>query len=406
MKRVIIIGGGASGLMAAITAARGGAGVTILEHQKQIGRKLLITGNGRCNFTNTDQDLSHYHSENPLNMAVSLKGFPYQESILFFKDLGIFSKNRNGWLYPHSDAASAVVEVLRMECEHLKVKIACQTEVESVVKCGGVFQVRTPGWTYEADRVILATGSRAAPATGSDGSGYRLAKSLGHRVVEPYPALVQLLSKERCLNALAGLRADARAILYADGKPVVSNRGEVQFNANNLSGIPVFQISAEAAKALRAGKKCCVVLDFLPDFTEALLKGFLEPRIRTGGYKTSVNFLTGLFARKLSEAICERSGLSKSLTASEFTEDDINNLCKQIKNFRINISQTNGFEHAQCCGGGVSLEEINPFTMESLIVPGVHFCGELLDVYGDCGGYNLQWAWTSGYLAGKAVSDD
>ena len=405
MMRVIIIGGGASGLMAAITAARGGAKVTVLEHQNQVGKKILVTGNGRCNFTNTDQDLSHYHSENLLNMAIALKQFTYQDTILFFKELGIFSKNRNGYLKPHSDAASAVLDVLGMECEHLKEKIACQIEVEAIEKKDDIFKVHTPGWTYEADKLILATGSKAAPATGSDGSGYALAKSLGHTVIEPYPALVQLLSKEKCLNALAGLRTDTRVILYADEQPVISNRGEVQLNANNVSGIPVFQISAEAAKAFANGKKCHVVLDFLPDFTEELLVNYFKQRICTSGYKTAVNFLTGLFAKKLSEVLCERCGFSKKLLAENFKEDDIIKLCKQIKNFKIQIYGTNGFEHAQCCGGGVSLDEINPMTMESFTVSGLHFCGELLDVHGDCGGYNLQWAWTSGYLAGKAVND-
>lgn len=406
MMRVVIIGGGASGLMAAITAAGNGAKVTVLEHQNQIGKKLLVTGNGRCNFTNTDQKRSHYHSENAVNMAISLKEFSYRDTVSFFKDLGILSKDRNGYLYPYSDAASAVLEVLRMECEHLKVKISCQTEVKSVEKCGSVFKVHTAGWTYEADKLILATGSRAAPFTGSDGSGYVLAKSFGHTVLKPYPALVQLLSGEKCLNPLAGLRVDAGVILYADGRQVASNRGEVQLNANNISGIPVFQISGEAAKLIAAGKQCHVSLDYLPDFTEESLIAYIRQRIDTGGYKTAVTFLTGLFAKKLSEAICERSRLSKNLPAKDFTEGDIIRLCKQIKNFEIKISGTNGFEHAQCCGGGVSLDEINPFTMESLLVPGLYFCGELLDVYGDCGGYNLQWAWTSGYLAGKAVSHD
>lgn len=406
MMRVIIIGGGASGLMAAITAARNGARVTVLEHQNQIGKKILVTGNGRCNFTNTDQDLSHYHSENPSNMAVSLKEFTYQDTILFFKDLGILSKDRNGYLYPYSDAASAILEALRMECEHLRVKISCKTDVKSIAKSDGIFKVHTAGWTYEADRLILAAGSKAAPVTGSDGSGYTLAKSFGHTIIEPYPALVQLLSKEKCLNALAGLRADAKAALYADGQPVISNRGEVQLNANNISGIPVFQISGEAAKLIAAGGQCHVSLDYLPDFTEKSLIDYIRQRIGTCGYKTAVTFLTGLFARKLSEVICERSKLPKNLTAKDFTKDDIIKLCKQIKNFELKINGTNGFEHAQCCGGGVSLDEIDPLTMESLLVPGLYFCGELLDVYGDCGGYNLQWAWTSGYLAGKSVNYD
>lgn len=405
MMRVLIIGGGASGLMAAITAARGGAKVTVLEHEKQPGKKILVTGNGRCNFTNMDQALSHYHSESPLPMAAALEQFNCQDTVRFLKELGIFSKNRNGYLYPHSDSASAVLEVLRMECEHLKVKIACQIEITSIEKKDALFYVHTPGWTYEAEKVILATGSKAAPATGSDGSGYTLAKSLGHQVVEPYPALVQLLSKEKYLNQLAGIRIDAKATLFAEKEEICSNRGEVQLNAKNVSGIPIFQISGEAAKALAAGKCCEVRLDFLPDFTEEQLYNFMKERIMTGGYKTAVAFLTGLFPKKLSEVLCSQCRFSAKLRAEAFAEEQIRQLCKKIKQFQIHINGTNGFEHAQCCGGGVSLEEIHPLTMESKKVSGLYFCGELLDVYGDCGGYNLQWAWTSGYLAGKAVND-
>lgn len=405
MMRVIIVGGGASGLMAAITAARGGAKVTVLEHQKQPGKKILVTGNGRCNYTNTDQELSHYHSEEPLQMETALEQFNCQDTVRFFTELGIFSKNRNGYLYPHSDSASAVLEVLRMECEHLKVKIACQAEVESITKKEGIFQVNTPGWTYEAEKVILATGSKAAPATGSDGSGYALAKSLGHKIIDPYPALVQLLSKEKCLNQLAGIRIDAEAHLIAEGRNVCSNRGEVQLNAKNISGIPVFQISGEAAKALENGKQCEIMLDFLPDFTMEMLEGFFCHRILTGGYKTAVSFLTGLFPKKLSEVLCEKCGFSSKLRAEDFTKEQIQRLCRNTKQFKIKIYGTNGFEHAQCCGGGVSLAEIDPLTMESRKLSGLYLCGELLDVYGDCGGYNLQWAWTSGYLAGSAVND-
>ncbi len=405
MKRVIIIGGGASGLAAAITAARDGAKVTVLEHQNQVGKKILVTGNGRCNYTNMDQDLSHYHSETPEKMAISLKKFGWKETVSFFEDLGIFAKSRNGYLYPNSDAASAVLEVLRMECEHLKVKLACQIQIEAIEKCDDIFKIYTPGWIYEADKLILAAGSKAAPATGSDGSGYALAEKFGHRVVKPYPALVQLLSKEKSLNVLAGIRTDANASLYVENEPVLSNRGEVQFNANNISGIPVFQLSGEASKAMICDKKCEIRLDFMPDLTETALLEYLQKRSSVGGYKTAVNYLTGLFSKKLSEVLCDRCGFSKKLTAEKFTEDDIKKLCKQIKNFKIKIDGTNGFEHAQCCGGGVSLEEIDPETMESQKVSGLHFCGELLDVYGDCGGYNLQWAWTSGYLAGKMTHD-
>ncbi|MGN0334714.1 MAG: NAD(P)/FAD-dependent oxidoreductase [Lachnospiraceae bacterium] len=405
MKRVIIIGGGASGLAAAIAAARCGSKVTVLEHQNQVGKKILVTGNGRCNFTNMDQSIEHYHGGNRDFIETALSCFDVKQTIRFFEELGIYPKNRNGYLYPHSDAASSVLEVLRMECEHLRVKIACQITVESVEKTDSTFKVHTSGWTYEAEKLILAAGSKAAPATGSDGSGYELAKVFSHRIISPYPALVQLLSRERYLHTLAGVRTDAGVTLFADGEKIAENRGELQINAGNLSGIPVFQISAEAARALAENRNCVVIVDFLPDMTQEVLMDFIKRRIVGNEYKSVVQFLTGLFPKKLSEVMNKAVGFSKSAKAGNFTEDDIIKLCKQIKEFKFSVYAANGFESAQCCSGGVDVNEIDPKTMASKLCENLYICGELLDVNGDCGGYNLQWAWTSGYLAGANGND-
>ncbi len=405
MKRVIIIGGGASGLVAAIAAARCGSKVTILEHQNQVGKKILVTGNGRCNYTNTDQQLEHYHGGSLDFVRTALAEFDLNQTLSFFGGLGICPKSRNGYLYPRSDSAASVVEALRLECEHLKVKIACQSVVTSIEKSEGTFKVYTPGWTYEAEKLILAAGSKAAPTTGSDGSGYELAKGLGHSIVTPYPALVQLLSREKYLNQLAGVRTEASVSLYADESFVVSDRGELQINAGNLSGIVTFQISAEAAKAMAKKSSCVVKIDFWPEISLDRLMEYLKKRISGNEYKSVTQFLNGLFPKKLSEVFTDSCGFSKKLTAGKLTEDNIKILCNHIKEFPVKITGTNGFESAQCCSGGVALSEVDPKTMESKICENLYLCGELLDVHGDCGGYNLQWAWTSGYLAGVHGND-
>lgn len=405
MKRVVIVGGGASGLMAAIAAARQGSKVTVLEHQSQLGKKILVTGNGRCNYTNLDQDLSHYHGGNPEVIARVLSKFSVQETIDFFESLGIFPKNRNGYLYPHSDAAAAVLEVLRMECEHLQVKLACQIQIEKIEKSQGVFLIHTPGWIYECDRLILACGSKAAPGTGSDGSGYELAVSLGHQIVPVVPALTQLLSRSKYLKPLAGIRIEAKVSLYEQETLLGENQGELQLNGGNISGIPVFQISGLAARKLLEGAECEVAIDFLPQMTETQFMEYLKKRSLGNEFKNIVQFFLGLFPKKLAEVLQAACGFSGKKKIKDLTEGDFEKLVQTIKKFPIPIYGTNGFENAQCCSGGVCLDEIDPETMESKCCKDLYLCGELLDVHGDCGGYNLQWAWTSGYLAGVSGND-
>lgn len=405
MKKVLIVGGGASGLMAAIGAARCGAKVTLLEKNRQVGKKILVTGNGRCNLTNRDQSLSHYRSTDPSVVEQVLSRVGMEDTLELLKKMGIFTKDRNGYLYPYSDQAAAVSEALRLEAEHLGVKMALNTEARAVTRNPEGFLVETEGWNYPADAVILTCGSKAAPETGSDGAGYGFAKKLGHRVLPPLPALVQLRCGEKFFEKLAGVRMDAQVELYADGAWLASDRGEVQFTKNGISGIPVFQVSRYAVRALAQGKQVRGRLNLMPVFEEAEFRAFLKERIENNAYKTGEQFLTGLLPAKVSACVLERSSLGKTKKkAGDWSLEEVERLSRAIRCFETEITGSGDFSQAQVCSGGVDLRELNPETMESRKVPGLYLAGELLDVDGACGGYNLQWAFSSGWLAGTSAA--
>lgn len=405
MKRVIVIGGGASGLMAAVMAARQGAKVTLLEKNKQTGKKLLVTGNGRCNFTNRNQEISCYRSQNPELVKKVLEAFPMEKTVAFFEELGIEVKDRAGYLYPNSGQAASIAEVLRLEAQRLQVKTACNTEVLDVGRQDGRFRVKTDGWTYEADAVILACGSKAAPETGSTGDGYRFAECMGHHVIPPLPALTGLYAAEKDCGKLSGVRADAKVTLYTDGKICAQDEGEVQFTSYGLSGIPVFQVSRYAARALEEGRTCGICLDFWRAYEkEQIAKRLREKREYTGG-RSGADVLLGMFPEKLSQALLERAGIPLKKKGKDWTGKDYEKLAETIKEFRFTITRCRGYEQAQVCTGGVPLSELKGVSMESAVVPGLYLTGELLDVDGACGGYNLQWAWSSGYLAGVHAAE-
>ena len=405
MKKVLVVGGGAAGLMAAIAAAEQGAKVTLLEKNKQVGKKILVTGNGRCNLTNRDQSLSHYRSAEPAFVEQVLVRVCMQDTLKKFTEFGIFTKNRNGYLYPYSDQAASVAEVLRLEAERRGIKLALNTEAQAIVREENGFRVRTEGWSYPAAAVILTAGSKAAPETGSDGSGYALARNLGHRILKPLPALVQLRCKEKFYEKLAGVRMDAKVELYTEEKLLASDQGEVQFTKNGISGIPVFQVSRYAVRALDAGEDVRAVLNLMPLFDEGQFLLFLKKRAEQNPYKTGEQFLTGLFPTKMAVCMLERSGLGKSRKkAGEWTEEQLAKLAHTVTCFETEITGSGDFTQAQVCSGGVDVSEVNPATMESRNVPGLYLAGEILDVDGACGGYNLQWAWSSGWLAGMSAA--
>ena len=404
MRTVAVIGGGASGMMAAVTAASEGARVILLEHKDRIGKKILSTGNGRCNFTNIHQEPICYHSEDPLFPWEVVERFNAQAVISFFFQLGVYSKNRNGYIYPNSDQAPAVLDAFRMELDRLKVEIRTGVECREIRPGKKGFTVLTDQGPVRADRVILCAGSKAAPTTGSDGSGYDLAKKLGHRILPVLPALTALKCEEKFFKSIAGVRANGSVSIWSGDECIAKDTGEIQLTDYGISGIPVFQVSRYAPKLLYEKKETDAVLDFMPDFTKAQTNAFLRARAQTRPDKSAEMFLIGLFHKKLCDLWIRLSEIPRQRKTGELTEDEIARLTDLIKEFRVRVRETNPYDKAQVCCGGVDTREVDPETLESVYVPGVYFAGEILDVDGMCGGYNLTFAWASGYVAGKAAS--
>lgn len=402
------MGAGASGLVAAVSAAGSGARVTVLEQKEKAGKKILATGNGHCNFTNDRMDISCYHG-NEFAMHV-IRKFDVEKTLNFFGELGVFPHERNGYYYPVSEQASAVVSLLLQKAFSLGVEILTDTKVQEIQVFGGsrtsfrVFadvavktapesskkggrkksgarqEIRYEKRQFYADRVILACGGKASPSLGSDGSGYELASGLGHSIVAPLPALTGIQCGEIWFKQLAGVRVSARVAILADGKKIAEDAGELQLTDYGISGIPVFQVSRYAARALSDGKKVHAELCFFPEIGEEELSDYLRSH--------TLEQYEGLYPAKLLTVLRALSG--NSADALLYLTRHLSCTCREI----------NGFDRAQVTCGGVPLPEVNPDTLESLCCPGLYLAGELLDVDGICGGYNLQWAWSSGWLAG------
>lgn len=385
MNRVAVIGGGASGIMAAITAQRNGAKVAILEKNARIGKKILMTGNGRCNFTNMGLDKSDYNSD---FTEYALKAFSPKDTISFFKSLGMLSAiEAKGRVYPLSGQAAAVLDILLMEIERSGIKILSDFDVQKIAKNGDVFEiVSQDGKRTAADKVIIATGGMAAPKTGSCGSGYRLLGDMGHAVVPSEPILVQLKTDK----GIGGVRATANVKLRDK-----EELGEVQFNTYGLSGIPIFNMSRYAKKG------DTVTLDLVPDMTKEELYSYLKSRPN----RKLERYLIGIINKTLGQMLLKDCNIGKlSRESVSLTDKEIMIIASKLKGWDFSVTGKMSWDNAQATKGGISLNDINPKTMESRIVSGLFVAGELLDIDAPCGGYNLQWAWSSGFLAGKSAS--
>lgn len=405
MRKVVIIGGGAAGMMAAITAASNKADVTILEHKDRIGKKILSTGNGKCNFTNLLQKPECYRSDNRHFVWGIYEQFDVKQTLAFFENLGIYPKDKNGYVYPNSEQASSVLDVLRMEVERLKIKVITEVNCKEIKVSKKGFKILTDQNPFSADAVILAAGSKAAPVTGSDGSGYTLAKQLGLHMIPVLPALVQLRCKEKFYKSVSGVRVQAEVSIYADKKCLGKDMGEVQLTNYGISGIPVFQVSRYAARALYEKKKVIAVLNFFPELSQDEFENLLKQRISLRPKKTIEEFFVGLFHKKLADLWISLSKLDRKKQVGKLTEEEVKKLVLLIQHFETEITETNSFEQAQICCGGIDTRELNPETLEAYSVPGFYLAGEILDVDGICGGYNLQWAWSSGYVAGREAAN-
>lgn len=403
MYDVIIIGAGASGLMAAAAAASKGARVALLEHKDDIGKKILATGNGRCNFTNTDMSVNKFHGSKAL-IKNGLSQFNYSDTIRFFKELGIPAYDNAGYIYPNSRQAASVVAAFRMELMRLHVDVKTGINITDIKPADDRtgYCIQTDKGSFKSKRLIIACGLTASPKLGSDGSLFRQIEALGHHIQKPLPALCGFSCDGLNFKKITGVRCDATVASVIDGQMTEQNTGELQLADYGISGIPVFQISSLMSRALDKGQKVEVIIDFLPAFSDDELNGYIKDRSITTTDNRSLNeMLNGLLNNKLLLELIHKSGVSPDKKGRLLTDDDCKSLTRSIKHTAVSVKKPRGAEFAQVCTGGIYTKEIDVRTLESKIHPGLYFCGELLDVDGICGGYNLQWAWTSGYIAGE-----
>ena len=400
METIIIIGAGASGMMAALTAAEvPGRRVILLERQQRAGRKLLATGNGRCNLTNTGATLENYHGENRDFAAPALDAFSPQAVLNFFRGLGLVTvEEYGGRVYPLSDSANSVLDVLRFHLEARGVELKAAEPAREVKREKQGFTVVTDSERLHADKLIVACGGAAGAKLGGVSDGYELLKMLGHKRSALYPSLVQLVTAPEYPRALKGVRADCALRLYAGENLLAESGGELQFIETGVSGPAVFDLSRAAATN---GKGLVLSADFLRGYEEAALFGLLKQRCETLPALPAGDMLTGIVHNRLGKMLIKYAGLNAAASLRELNDEAFEKLTKACKDFRLPVQGTEGFDKAQVTAGGVKTSGFNPETLESWFVPGLFACGEVLDIDGDCGGYNLQWAWASGRLAGR-----
>lgn len=398
---VIIIGAGASGIMAAITAANASANVLLIEQKEQIGKKILATGNGKCNFTNENMEYTNFRGD--LNLVQSiLTQYSKEDTISFFHGLGIFPRNKNGYYYPNSGQASSVLSALNHALEAKQVTLALSETVLEIEQVSYGFLLQTSQNTYKGKTIIFATGLLATPKLGSNGSAFSLIKKLGHHFMPIVPALCGFYCEGTDFKKISGVRTDARVTLFIDGEKIAKDCGELQITDYGLSGIPIFQISRYASMGLYYHKQVNISIHFLPYMSEESIMQELDSRIKSFDASVPVvQMLNGLLNSKLIPAILKMSNIPLNTTVNQLNKQKIMNLYSSICDFTVSVIKARDYEFAQVCAGGIDSTQINPNTLESLLIPGVFFAGELLDVDGICGGYNLQWAWSSGYVAAK-----
>lgn len=401
---VIVVGAGASGLIAAIAAAEKGCSVLIIEQKDKAGKKILATGNGKCNFTNMYQAPDCYRSDDSTFAMKVLSNFDNKRTLEFFKRLGIVPMNRNGYIYPNSEQANSIVEVLLMECKALNIDIVYNEKV---------IETKEPDFTittlqsdkskavYYAKKLILATGGSATPKLGSDGSGYLLSKAFGHKIIKPLPALVSLFSPDKFCKTVSGVRTGAKASIYVDNNYLLEEEGEIIFTDYGISGIPIMQISRYASRALDEGKLVHLILDLFLNNTLNELIGMLINRCNNNPDRTTEQMLVGMLNHKLNYILIKEAKLIPESPCHILSKSDIIRLAKVIKGLKVRISGTNTFDFAQVTSGGVKTSEIDSNSLESKLRKGLYLTGEIIDVDGSCGGYNLQWAWSTGYIAGS-----
>ena len=398
--KVIIIGGGASGMMAALSVREQGAEVTLLERQARVGKKLLATGNGRCNLSNTKLTSKNYHGQDAKFADFALSSFNTEKTLEYFETLGLITVvEPSGKVYPLSDQAGSVVDVLRLALEEAGVEVRTAFEVTTLKKGKkGGFQIASKEETLQADSVIICCGGMAGAKVGGTQSGYELLKSMGHTITKLFPVLVQIKTDPTYVKALKGVRADGAVLVERNGKVLAEHAGEIQFTDFGVSGPAIFEIS----RAISTGKSPLTIhLNLLRNLNHEEIVSLIHNRKKMMPNQTLENFLTGILHNRLGRTILRYAGFGFTDPIHTLKSSDIKRIAHAIQDFEIPVIGTMGFDAAQVTAGGIRTEEFNPKTMESYLCPNLYAAGEVLDIDGDCGGFNLQWAWASGYLAGK-----
>lgn len=402
MKQVIIIGGGASGMMAALTAsAAADTQVTLLERQSRVGRKLLSTGNGRCNLTNLHAAPSHYHGEHPDFAAPALSAFGVEDTLSFFRSLGLVTAAEDdGKVYPYSNSANSVLDVLRFAMEAQGVQVVSGASAEKIKCKDRRFSLLAGGEVFAADCVIVACGGAAGSKLGGVMDGYQLLKSLGHHRTALYPALVQIKTDPQYPRSLKGVKAEAHIAVFSGDTLLAENQGEILFTEYGVSGPAVFEISRYASMG---GDSLTVELDLWPALSEADVRAWLAERQARLPQLETAQLFTGALHNRLGQVVGRFASLPAGGTVAQLSPRDLAAAACGCKHFLLPVTGTCGFDSAQVTAGGMRTEEFDPQTMQSRLIPGLYACGEVLDIDGDCGGFNLQWAWSSGHLAGQLL---
>lgn len=413
MKKIAIIGGGASGMMAAITAAYRGALVTIYEKNDRIGKKILATGNGKCNFTNLNIGNNSYRGGDINKVNDILKRFSPKACMDFFADKGMLIKNKDGYLYPASQQASTVLDILRMQLAFFNINIITECEIVDIKSAANgnestyILSCILNGKMkyFEADTVILSCGSPAGIPSKQIGKNvYDILSDMNLPVVTVVPALVQLRCKEEFMKSVAGVRVDGEVTLYADNKEICREQGEVQLTDYGISGIPVFQLSRYAAYALHEKKQVSVSLNVLPSFSDEEYAGWYINRNILNEEQTAEEYFLGIANKKLLLLYLKLSGIKPTEKIINVSVEKKNNVFKLMRGLNLTVIGTNPFEKAQVCAGGLAMDAVDD-NLQIKKYPGIYATGELMDVDGRCGGYNLQWAFASGYVAGYNAAE-
>ena len=397
---MIIVGAGAAGLMSAINVARKGTSVTLLEQNSKIGKKILVSGNGKCNIDNKYIDLNRFHSQNPSFVEKVLHGYDFEIVEKFFTSIGLeLIEGKEGKMFPMSLQASSVVELLEYEAKKVGVEIVCDCTVMGIEKKGTTFSVETNQGTKTCEQLVLTSGSPAAPQLGGSNSGYAFATKMGHSLIPRHPSLVQLCSEETWVKACAGVKVAGVAKLYANGEYITEKKGDLLFTNYGISGLAILDLSREVSTRLAGFNYCELSLDLMPQYSKEKLTNLLQARVAKVSEKPLPLWLQGIINKKLIAIILEQSKC-KVRTEDALNRKEINKLVHAIKNLKLSINDTKGFKGAEVATGGIDTTEVNPETMESKLVPNLFFAGEILDVDGDRGGFNFHFAWVTGLRIG------